>query len=96
MAINAPIQGTQADIIKIAMKKIADYIKKEKLEKDVHMILQVHDELIFEIKKAKVKEVSQKIKKIMETIVSKKETEGIPLLADIKAGKNWGELKELQ
>ncbi len=95
MAVNAPMQGTQADIIKIAMKRIDAYIVENKLEKDVYLLLQVHDELIFEIKKDKQDEVIPKIKEIMESILDDKETRGIPLIADVVAGNNWGEMKEL-
>lgn len=95
MAINAPIQGTQADITKIAMKKVADYIKKEKLENDVFLLLQVHDELVYEIKSAKVKTVAGEIKNIMENVVSLKDTKNVPLTVEASAGPNWGALKKL-
>ena len=96
MAINAPIQGTQADITKIAMKRVDDYIKHEKLEKDVYLLLQVHDELIYEIKTKNVKKVAQEIKEIMENVVPLKETAQIPLTVEASAGLNWGELKPLK
>lgn len=95
MAINAPIQGTSADIIKLAMVNFADYVKKEGLEDDAHLLLQVHDELVFEIKKEKVEEVSAKIKEIMENVIDEKGRKGIPLLAEGKHGKNWGEMKKI-
>ena len=96
MAINAPIQGTQADITKIAMREVDEYITKNKLEKDVHMLLQVHDELIFEIKSAKVAEIAKDLKKIMESVISPKETSGVPLTCDVQAGPHWGALKVLK
>ena len=95
MAINAPIQGSQADITKIAMKEVDEYIVKEKLEKDVHLLLQVHDELIFEIKTSKAKKVSKEIKRIMENIVPLSDTEEIPLTVEVSVGPNWGELKKM-
>ncbi len=95
MAINAPIQGTQADVVKLAMIKINKYIKDEKLEGSVRMLLQVHDELVFEIKKDKTKEVSMKIKEIMESVVDKEDTGGITFIANTSVGDNWGEMKEL-
>ncbi len=93
MAINAPIQGTNADIVKIAMKRIDDYLIKEKLDQDVHLILQVHDELVYEIKKDKAEKIAKEIKKIMETVIDTKDTNGVPLLVNYAIGKNWGELK---
>ena len=88
MAINAPIQGTNADIVKIAMKRIDDEIGD-----DAYLILQVHDELVYEIKEEKAKEVTEKIKKIMESIIDPKDIQGIKLIANSAIGKNWGELK---
>ncbi len=93
MAINAPIQGTNADIVKIAMKRIDDYLIKEKLDQDAHLILQVHDELVYEIKKDKAEKIAKEIKKIMETVIDTKDTSGVPLLVNYAIGKNWGELK---
>ncbi|PIP86974.1 hypothetical protein COW81_02735 [Candidatus Campbellbacteria bacterium CG22_combo_CG10-13_8_21_14_all_36_13] len=93
MAINAPIQGTQADLVKLAMIRIDEFIKKQKLDKEVRMLLQVHDELVFEIKENKVKEVSPKIKEIMETIIDKEDTHGITFVADVSVGENWGEMR---
>lgn len=90
MAINAPMQGTQADIIKIAMIEL-DKI----LGGDAYMLLQVHDELVFEIKKDKVKELAPKIKKIMEDAMPKDKAAGVPIVAEGKHGPTWGEMKEL-
>ena len=66
MAINAPMQGTQADLIKIAMKRIDDHIKSRKHEDDIRLILQVHDELVYEVKESLVTDVATKFKEIME------------------------------
>ncbi|MES2471052.1 MAG: DNA polymerase [Patescibacteria group bacterium] len=93
MAINAPIQGTEADIIKLAMVKIAEHIKKEKLDECVRMLMQVHDELVFEIKNDSVEKVAPDIQKYMETVVDPKDISGIICKAEYKAGKDWGELK---
>jgi DNA polymerase-1 len=92
MAINAPIQGTQADIIKLAMVRITEMLAQEGIENDAHLILQVHDELVFEITTAKLEELSGKIKKIMEEVLPEDETAGVPILAQAKAGPNWGHL----
>jgi DNA polymerase I len=98
MAINAPVQGTAADVMRIAMNEVYGYIKKEKVEDDVHMLLQVHDELVFEIKKEKRDVHIQKIAAIMENILShnKKDDKGVPLLVSIGVGKSWGDLTELE
>lgn len=95
MAINAPIQGTAADIVRIAMVRIDEYLKKEKLENDLKMLLQIHDELIFEIKEGKVRSVAPKLQSIMESVLADKETFGVPLLVDIKSGPNWREMDKL-
>jgi DNA polymerase-1 len=95
MAINAPIQGTEADIIKIAMIRVDEYLKKEKLEKDVHLTLQVHDELVYEVKKELAEKVAKKIKNIMETVIDPKDTAGIVCEANASVGDNWLEMKEI-
>lgn len=96
MAINAPIQGTSADILKIAMKKIDLYLEKNNLEKDIRMLLQIHDELIFEIKKEADKKHLLEIEKIMEEVLTEDKNEGIRLEANLKKGPNWGELKSFE
>jgi len=93
MAVNAPIQGTEADVIKLALIKIDEYIKKNKLEKDVFPLLQVHDELIYEVREGKEKEVAPQIEKIMEAVIDPKETKGVVMKASAGIGRNWGELK---
>ncbi len=87
MAINTPIQGSAADLIKIAMVKIGELIAGQ--EKDIRMILQVHDELIFEIKKDKIPFYKDQIKNIMEGVVKLQ----VPIIVDENQGNNWGELK---
>lgn len=94
MAINAPIQGTQADIIKIAMIKIDEYLTKEGYTKDVRLLLQVHDELIFEIKEGLLDNVSRGILNIMESILPQSETKGVPIIANGSVGETWGDMKE--
>ncbi len=90
MAINAPIQGTQADIVKLAMIEI-DKLYGD--DKDINLLLQIHDELIYEVKDDRVKEVSEKIKNIMENIMDKDKRKGIPIVANASAGNNWGNLE---
>jgi len=89
MAVNTPLQGTAADMIKEAMIEIDNMIKKDYKSEDVRMILQVHDELLFEVKSAKVEELSKKIKSIMEDVLKLK----VPVVVDTSVGENWGELK---
>lgn len=95
MAINAPLQGTSADLIKLAMVEIGEFFEKENLQKEAYMLLQVHDELVFEIKKERVKEIAAKIKNIMEQVIPPKEAKGIPFVAEGQHGPNWGEMKDL-
>lgn len=87
MAVNMPIQATATgDIIKMAMIAVDAWVRKEKLENDARLLLQVHDELVFEIKKERVAEIAPKIKKIMEEAAELK----VPLVVDVKSGPNWG------
>ncbi len=94
MAINAPVQGTSADIIRIAMVRIAEYIQKEKLEDTVHLMLQVHDELIFEVKTPEASLIVPKLKKIMEEVLPLEETSGVPMCAEVKIGMNWDTMEK--
>lgn len=95
MAINAPIQGAEADIIKLAMVNADNFLLDKKLDDKVFLILQVHDELVYEMKKDLVDKVSPEIKKIMESSVDLKTTKGVPIVVDISVGENWGEMKKL-
>jgi DNA polymerase-1 len=92
MAINAPIQGTEADIIKLAMIEVNTYIEKEGLGADVFMLLQVHDELLFEICEGKVEAVAPKIKAIMENVIDPAKTKGVKCVAEYAVGNNWSEI----
>jgi DNA polymerase I len=93
MAINAPIQGTQADIVKLAMSEIDREITKAKAENDVRLLLQIHDELIYEIKESEVEKWSKRVKEIMEHIMDNKDTFGVPIVANASAGENWGNMR---
>ena len=84
-AINTPIQGTAADLIKIAMIHIAERLKKERLR--TKMLLQVHDELVFEVPQEELDSAARLIKEEMEGVYPLH----IPLKVDINWGKNWGE-----
>ena len=84
-AINAPLQGSAADIIKKAMLDIDELLLKEM--SDVKMIMQVHDELVFECPQESAELAMEKVKNIMEKTVSLK----IPLIAEAAIGSNWNE-----
>ena len=84
-AINAPMQGTAADIIKRAMIKMHEWIEAE--APDVRMIMQVHDELIFEVPESKVDSVCEQIQAVMESAAEL----DVPLLVDVGRGLNWDE-----
>ena len=92
MAVNAPIQGTEADFIKLSMVKIDEFLVKEKLTEKVKLILQVHDELVYEVDEKIVDEVAPKIRKIMETLIPTEETKGIIMKADVSEGEDWKEM----
>jgi len=99
-AQNAPVVGLYpfiaGDIIKIAMRRAYDFIHKEGLQEDIRLILQVHDELIYEMKEALVSTVAPRIQAIMDEVLTPAQTHGVPIIATIKTGKNWGEMKELE
>jgi len=89
MAVNTPLQGTAADLIKVAMIEIAKVIKDKYNKDEVRMILQVHDELLFEIKDGLADKAAREFKAIMEGGLKLK----VPIIVDIKTGKNWGEME---
>jgi DNA polymerase-1 len=96
MAINAPIQGTEADIIKLAMVDIHAYIEKKKLTGAVKLLLQVHDELVCEVREDLVDTVASDVREIMENVIDPKKTHGVVCVADASVGDNWGEMKKIK
>jgi DNA polymerase-1 len=84
-AINMPIQGTAADIIKLAMIKLHKYLKENNLKSDI--ILQIHDELVLETPFEEVDHIKEVTKNIMEKVVALK----VPLKVEIGIGRNWAE-----
>lgn len=92
MAINAPVQGTQADIIKKAMITVDEHLRKNDLQPEAKLLLQVHDELIYEIHNDRVDELAKKIKDIMESVLPAEETGGIDLITDVSIGDRWNKL----
>jgi DNA polymerase-1 len=89
MAINMPIQGTNADMIKRAMIAFDTWIRKTYSSDDVRMLLQVHDELIIEVREPFVAEVEQQLTQIMQSVVSL----AVPVRVDAHHGTSWGLLK---
>ena len=84
-AINAPMQGTAADLIKLAMIAVQGWLEAEKLQSK--MIMQVHDELVLEVPQAELELVKQKLPELMATVAKL----DVPLLAEVGVGGNWEE-----
>ncbi len=89
MAINHPIQGTAADLMKLAMIEI--YNELEKNSAKTKMILQVHDELVFEVPQNEIKKVAEFVKGAMKKIYKLR----APIDVEVEAGDNWGELEKI-
>ena len=89
-AINTPVQGTAADLIKLAMIKLQEELEKRKL--DSKLILQVHDELVFEIPKKELSDMKTLVKDIMENAIKL----SVPILVSIKVGRNWLDMEEVK
>lgn len=87
MAINMPIQGTAADIIKMAMIEIQRELPQ--VSPNAKILLQVHDELVFEVPEQEVKKISDFIKEKMEGVFKMK----VPIIIDVEVGDNWGEME---
>ena len=91
-AINAPIQGSASEIMRMAMIRLDDEIRDKK-NNNLKMLLQIHDELIFEVEEKNLINSSKIIKKIMTSVKdSNLHSFSIPLLVDINSGDNWGQL----
>ena len=84
-AINYPVQGSAADIIKVAMIRVNERLKREGLK--TRMLLQVHDELVFDVPKEELEAVSQLVREEMENAVEI----SVPLLVEVGHGNNWRE-----
>jgi DNA polymerase-1 len=87
MAMNMPVQGTNADIIKLAMIKIDEWLRKNDLKSK--MVLQIHDELVFEVPEDEVKTLTREIPGLMTSVVEI----DVPLVVDVGTGKRWGEIE---
>lgn len=88
MAINMPIQGTAADMMKMAMIAVHDRMKK--YGDDARVTLQVHDEIVLEVKQSLAEDVAREVKEIMETVVDHL---SVPIVVEAHIGERWGELK---
>jgi len=88
-AINAPLQSSNSDIIKIAMIRLSKILKEKEFKTSI--ILQVHDELIFEAPNDELSGVTPIIKKEMQNVISLK----VPLIVDIRSGNSWGEMEDV-
>jgi len=86
-SVNTVFQGSAADLIKLSMNQIDSMIQDEKL--DAFMLLQIHDELIFEVKEEKVEEISKRFVHTMENVLEL----DVPLECSVSVGDSWGELK---
>jgi DNA polymerase-1 len=86
-SVNTVFQGSASDLIKLSMLKIEAYLKQKNI--DGSMLLQIHDELIFEIKEDIIEEVGAELKEIMESIMEL----NVPLVSSLSIGNSWGELK---
>lgn len=89
MAMNAPLQGTAADIIKIAMKKAADALVSAGLSHEVHLLLQIHDELLYEVKSTRADEARTIIQYAMEHACEFP----VPITVSVEEGTRWGSLE---
>ncbi len=93
---NAPLQGTAADCIKIAIRDAGVALKSEQLYEKAKLVLQVHDELVYEVDEDGTEEVSKLVENVMKNVLPKEFLKGkraVPLEVHVAVGKNWGELK---
>lgn len=92
MAINAPIQGTQADIIKLAMGETDRLFQERGLQDKARLILQVHDELVYEIAADEAQKIGEAIRNVMEHVVPLERLSHVPIRAEMAIGENWGSM----
>ena len=89
-AINTPLQGTAADIMKIAMINVHNALAK--FGEDAKVLLQVHDELVIEVKNDLIKKVADIVKEDMDNVIKLK----VPIIAEVEVGNNWEEMEEVK
>ena len=86
-AINSPVQGTAADVLKLAMVAIGDDVRDRRL--DARLVLTVHDELLFEVEEGKLDAVTAQVREAMEGVIELK----VPLTVDVSSGRTWADAK---
>ncbi len=96
MAVNAPMQGTQSDIIKLAMVEADKLIKEQGWRDKAKLVLQVHDELVYELDKRIAGEAAEMIRHVMESVAPAKDLSGVPIVAEASLGQNWGKMQKLK
>lgn len=96
MAMNAPIQGTQADIIKLAMVAADELIERKGWRNEAKLLLQVHDELVYELAAAEASAMAHEIRRAMETVVDAKLLKGVPIVAEVSIGPTWGDVQKTE
>ncbi|OGG54754.1 hypothetical protein A3C20_03940 [Candidatus Kaiserbacteria bacterium RIFCSPHIGHO2_02_FULL_55_25] len=95
MAMNAPMQGTQADIIKLAMVEADTLIEKNGWRDKVRLLMQVHDELVYEVDEKDAEQIAHTLRDVMEGVADAKLLSGVPIVAEIALGENWGTTKRI-
>ncbi len=95
MAVNAPIQGTQSDIIKLAMVEADALIERNGWREKARLLMQVHDELVYEVEEKEAELIARALREVMESVVDPKMLNGVPITAEVSIGKNWGELRKI-
>ena len=96
MAVNAPIQGTQSDIIKLAMVEADTVIEKNSWREKAKLVLQVHDELVYELDEKEGETIAREFRRVMESVVSKDMLSDVPIIAEVAIGKNWRETQRIE
>ena len=93
--MNAPMQGTQSDIIKLAMVEADALIEKNGWREKARLLLQVHDELVYELEEKEAEKIARELRRVMESVVPTERLHGVPIVAEVSIGKNWGTMERL-
>lgn len=94
MAINAPVQGTAADVMRIAMNQVYQYRQEAGAQNTLQILLQVHDEMVFELADTELGTHIPELVTRMESVLAGQETHGVPITVDVATGANWADLTE--